>query len=182
MKLNASWRLTGMFLIFLCTVPGQSTIGRHYLGTDLIFSAGSSFNIDDILIDSEIGLQFIEKHWAANCLFFFRPYKKKVIVKQSDNFYHQYRAQQFGFGFTAEKQFEIANFELFLALGSVHRFGKFSGSSIRPEGGLTLVFKSGLIRHFNYLDLKLAYRYLDLPFISNQQFSVSIIYVLKHFN
>ncbi len=182
MKLNTSWRLTGMFLLFLCTVPGQSTVGRHYLGTDLFFSVGSSFNIDDILLDSEIGLWFIEKHWAANGLFFFRPYEKIVRIKQSDNYYRQYRAKQFGFGFTAEKQFNIANFDLFIALGPIHRFGLFRGSSIRPEGGLTVIFKSGLIRHFNYLDLKLAYRYLDLPFICSHQFSVSTIYILKHFN
>ena len=182
MKLNAAWGMIGVVLILSGTLSGQNTLGNHYLGTDGFLSIGTSFNIDDILLDSEIGLRFIEKNWAAYGLFFFRPYEKKVRVKQSDNYYYQYRAKQFGFGFTAERQFNIANFDLFIALGPVHRFGLFRGSSIRPEGGLTVIFKSGLIRHFNYLDLKLAYRYLDLPFISSHQVSVSIIFVLKHFN
>ena len=182
MKLKISLSMIGVVLILSGTLSGQSTVGKHYLGTDLYFSLGSSFNIDDILIDNEIGLRFIEKNWTANGLFFFRPYEKIVRIKQSDNYYRQYRAKQFGFGFTAEKQFNIANFDLFIALGPVHRFGLFRGSSIRPEGGLTVIFKSGLIRHFHYLDLKLAYRYLDIPFISSHQFSVSIIYILKHFN
>lgn len=168
--------------VFVNISDAHQSVVHDKIGTDLIFSVGSGANFDDILINNRIGLEFHEQRLNISTLFLFRPYEKVVRVKQSDNYYRQYRTLHFGFGLIAQKRFTLAKSSYFITGGPVINWGKFKGSSAKPDGGLVASFGIGLEKKLKKHYASVGYRYLPVPYVDNHQLFFAVTFRIWKFH
>lgn len=105
------------------------------------FTMESQWNADDFYLGFGMGVEHRDLDAGARLTYSFRPYFKKVLIKESATLAQQFHEKRFVISLDAEKRYtpykiKKADFGVFanLKLGVV--FGNYKGTNQKPEGGL----------------------------------------------
>jgi len=137
----------------------------------------TTFNKDDFLTGLSLGVFETETKIRLTALFMIRPFENKVLIKQSSNFYIQYRERRFLLGPVADKCFELTEkVGVSLKAGIVYTFADYAGSKATPVKKWTPILGGGLdIKIVEDLKLRFSYQHMPLPHVGNQTIGISLI-------
>ena len=143
-------------------------------------SLETAFNGDDFMIGFLPGLHLQNLDLTAGALFLFRPYKKKIRVEQSPNFYYQFQEWRYVFGICLEKRFNLVNtIALSLSAGGGYTFGNYAGTSKSAETTFLPILRIGIIKKYDKTLISFRYQFMEIPNVNNHQVNLSFTYLLK---
>ncbi len=147
----------------------NGTIGKP---VNEIFSISfeTAFNGDDFMMGFLPGIHLQNLNLTAGALFLFRPYKKKICVEQSRNFYYQFQETRYVFGICFEKRYNLVNtIALSLSAGGGYTFGEYAGTSISAETTFLPILRIGIIKEFDKTLIGLRYQYIKIPDVNSRR-------------
>ncbi|MFC2092712.1 hypothetical protein ACFLSV_02315 [Bacteroidota bacterium] len=140
----------------------------------------TAFNGDDFMLGFIPGVHFQNLNLTAGALFFVRPYKKKVCVERSPNFYYKFQEWRIAFGLILEKRINLMEtISLSLSIGGGYTIGGYAGTSRIAEKFFLPIFRIGLTKEFDNILIGLRYQYMEIPDVSHHQGNFSFIYLFK---
>jgi len=123
------------------------------------FTTNMNFNLNDFYLGMETGIEEQSYKWAARLSFDFRPYHKKIQIKENSNTINQYFEQKYFLSLDLEKRFgdltlPKAGINFFVGIKSGLLFGNYRGIekspdkffAVSPTAGVCFVKKIALFR------------------------------------
>jgi len=143
-------------------------------------SLETSFNGDDFMVGFLPGLHLQNLNLTAGVLFLVRPYKKKILVERSTNFYLQLQEWRYVFGICLEKRINLVNtIALSLSAGGGYTYGEYAGTSTSAETNFLPILRIGIIKEYDKTLISLRYQFMEIPNVNNHQVNLSFIYMFK---
>lgn len=133
-----------------------------------LFSYGSSFNRDDALFGSHIGLHEVKTNINASLGFSLRYFRKRVINEVQPDVLHQHWEQRFILPLQLDKLFDLGNsyqnkLALFAGLKGFYSWGSYRGVAEKPEDFWGLAPRAGIYwKPLPEFSVNLSYEYMDL--------------------
>ena len=177
--------ITIMLIIISCEVSycqdlPDSTNGINDSLSNLIpsISFETTFNGEDLMLGFIPGVHFQNLNLTAGGLFLIRPYKKKILVERSPNFYYQFQEWRIVSGFILEKRINLVEtISLSLSAGGGYTFGGYAGTSKSAEKSFLPIFRIGLTKEFDNILVGLRYQYMEIPDVNSHQGNITFIYL-----
>jgi hypothetical protein len=143
-------------------------------------SLETAFNGDDFMIGFLPGLHLQNLNLTVGALFLFRPYKKKILVERSTNYYYQFQEWRYVFGICFEKRINLVNtIALSLSAGGGYTFAEYTGTSTSAETTFLPILRIGIIKEYDKILISLRYQFMEIPNVNNHQVNLSFIYLFK---
>jgi hypothetical protein len=157
------------------SVPKESPVNEIFS-----ISFETVFNDDDFMMGFLPGIHLQSLDLTVGALFLFRPYKKKILVEKSTNFYYQFKEWRYVFGICVAKNINLVNtIALSLTAGGGYSFGNYSGTSTSAETTFLPILRIGLTKEFGNTLIGLRYQFIEIPHVNNHQVNLSFEYLLK---
>jgi hypothetical protein len=137
-------RLFGIILVLI--LVGTSAKSQPVLEKFLGISFRQMVSKDDILVGLAVSPPVTGKKLYGFMVFDFRPYRKKLRVQQTANFFNQYAENRYMIGIGAGYQQALINdtFGLYLQLSSHYTWGNYGGTEIQPPSEFLFVPDAGV--------------------------------------
>ena len=137
-----------------------------------------TFNGEDFMLGFIPGVHFKNLNLTAGALFLIRPYKKKILVERSPNFYYQFQEWRIVFGIILEKRINLVEtISVSLSAGGGYTFGGYAGTSKSAEKSFLPIFRIGLTKEFDNILVGLRYQYMEIPDVNSHQGNITFIYL-----
>lgn len=117
---------------------------------DALVSLNNHFLSDDYIIGANIGAMNANRNLSFFTEFNIRPYKKKVLDRQTATLYYQLAELRYYIGLGAEYSLykKDGNIGLFLQPSFLYTWGEYSGTEIDVPNGLMVLPKLGVVWQF----------------------------------
>lgn len=166
-------KMKAVFFLVFISLAGiakpQEKKGFSFSEMDMRFGTdfNMNFNLDDFQVGTGMGVTDQRYKWMAMLNFDFRPYHKKIQIKESNSFISQYFEQRYFLSLWLEKRFfELdlpkSDINFFAGIKNGWMFGNYRGIERSPESyfafspavGICFVKKIAMFRiGLSYLDL-----------------------------
>lgn len=145
-----------------------------------LISFETTFNGEDFMLGSVLGVHFQNLNLTAGGLFLIRPYHKKILLERSPNFYYKFQEWRTVFGIILEKRINLdETISLSLSAGGGYTLGGYNGTSMSAENSLVPIFRIGFTKQFNNILIGLRYQYMEIPDVSSHQGNIMFMYLFK---
>lgn len=159
---------SGLFLLLHLCVFAQldDTPSKKQFDIVSSLSINNDFNGDDWYLGFSAGAEDLGYEWGARLGFNFRPFYKKVQVRDANDIIRQYREQKYILSLDLDKRFlhfDFIDFQLqfFAGVRTGFLFGNYKGTQINsktygilaPMGGVCLNFNNRLMIKAGYMHL-----------------------------
>jgi len=145
------------------------------------------FNFDDLFWSFSAGIEDVQNEWGAKLNFEFRPFKKKVQIREDNNIIRQYKEVKYFISIDVDKRFLHFNLggadtQFFIGTRTGFLLGNYKGTKANREPTFITAPMAGLCFNFSEeVNFKVGYIHISdgLVNVPDSRVTLGLNFILK---